>query len=307
MVSWTGGLRHEILFSDVRLFIMIEEEHGEATPSLTPLTQRVEGLGKAPTPAIAPTLPYYRRRWAIVVASAVVAFVLFVVLLDTVIMPLYVKSGAVATVPPTVGMKKDAAIARLKAAGYEPVEYEVRFDDKALEGIIVRQTPDGGEETKPGRKVYLVISGGKEMAIAPDLRGKSLRDAKMALLKANMSLSNVSYAYSDSATNGTVFQQSPAPGARSTTSAPVSVVVSEGPLLGRVPVPDLKNMSLASALEKLKSVQLEVGKVNYQNGTPENTVLDQYPQPGDLVNEGATVDLFVARGGPVVPPEGNGQ
>ncbi|MDP4199993.1 MAG: PASTA domain-containing protein [Bacteroidota bacterium] len=272
------------------------EEHTISDP--TPPLQPPMGFGEK--------LAFYRRRWVVISGIAIVGFFVLVVLLDVVIMPLYVKSGSVATVPAVVGMKKDTGIARLKAADYEPIEYEVRFDDKIPEGTIIRQTPEGGEETKPGRKVYLVISGGKEMAIAPDLRGKSLRDAKMALLKANMSLNNVTYAYSDSAKNGTVFQQTPAPGAHTSTSAPVSVVVSEGPLLGRVPVPDLKNMSLASALEKLKSVQLEVGKVNYQNGTPENAVLDQYPQPGDLVNEGATVDLFVARGGQVVPPEGNG-
>jgi len=288
---------HEISFSNVASITMPEQEHITGAPTTLPQV----GVPSSVKP------PFYRRRWLIAAGIAFAAFILLVVLLDTVIMPLYVKSGAVATVPPVVGMQKDAAIARLKASDYEPVEYEVRFDEKAAAGTVVRQTPDGGEETKPGRKVYLVISGGKEMAIAPDLRGKTLRDAKMALLKANMSLSNVSYAYSDSASNGTVFQQTPAPGARSTTSALVSVVVSEGPLLGRVPVPDLKNIQLAAALEKLKSVHLEVGKVNYQNGTPENAVLDQYPQPGDLVNEGATVDLFVARGGQVVPPEGNGQ
>src|SRR5438309_2094065 len=142
--------------------------------------------------------PFFRRRWVLVAGIALASFVLFIVLLDNVIMPLYVKSGSVATVPAVVGMNKDQAIARLKAAGYEPIEYENRFEDKAPQGTIIRQTPDGGEETKPGRKVYLVISGGKEMAVMPDLRGKTLRDAKMALLKANMALNNVSYAYSDS-------------------------------------------------------------------------------------------------------------
>jgi eukaryotic-like serine/threonine-protein kinase len=247
--------------------------------------------------------PFFKRRWVLIAGIALAAFVLFIVLLDNVIMPLYVKSGSVATVPPVVGMNKDQAIARLKTAGYEPIEYETRFDDKAAQGTIIRQTPDGGEETKPGRKVYLVISGGKEMAIMPDLRGKTLRDAKMTLLKANLTLTNVSYAYADSSTTGTVFQQTPTPGAKTSTSNSINVVISQGPLLGRVPVPDLKGMPLVKALDKIKSVQLVLGKLNYQNGTPENSVLDQYAQPGDLVNEGATIDLFVARGGAI--PEGN--
>lgn len=279
---------------------MTPEEQPTHAPSSAPAP--FTGAPFIAGPQLEPKIPFYKRRWFVVTLISLAGFVVLVVLFDLVVMPLYVKRGSVATVPPVVGMLKGAAETKLSSAGYEPLEYEIRFDEKAPEGTILRQTPEGGEETKPGRKVYLVISGGREMAIMPDLRGKSLRDAKMALLKANMSLTNVSYAYSDSAKNGTVFQQTPGPASRTSTNASVTVVISEGALLGRVPVPDLKNMQLAKALEKIKSVGLEVGKVNYQNGTPENTVLDQYPQPGDLVNEAATIDLFVARGGPAVPP-----
>ena len=249
------------------------------------------------------SLPIYRRRWFVGTAIALGSFILLIVLLDNVIMPLYVKRGSVATVPQVVGMTKDDAKKKLSDAGYEPVEYEVRFDEKGTEGAIIRQTPEGGEETKPGRKIYLIISGGKEMAVVPDLRGRSLRDAKMMLLKANMTVGNVSYGYTDSAGNGTVFQQVPEPGSKTSASTQVSVVVSQGPLVGRVPVPELRKMSLAQAIEKLKSLKLELGKVTYQNGTPENSILDQYPQPGELVNEGATIDVFVARGGEGAPPE----
>lgn len=245
--------------------------------------------------------PRKKWRWPIVVLIVLAAIVLFIVLLDQVIMPWYVQRGSVATVPQVVGEKTDAAVQTLSSAGYEPVQYEVRFDDKAPEGTIIRQTPEAGEETKPGRKVYLIISGGKEMASVPNLLGKSLRDAKMLLIKSNMSTGTVSYAYSDSAANGTVFQQSPGPGTKTSASTLVGLTVSEGPLLGRVPVPNLVNLSLSDAIAKLNSVKLNPGKVNYQNGTPENAVLDQYPPAGELVNEGASVDVFVARGGATPP------
>jgi eukaryotic-like serine/threonine-protein kinase len=240
-------------------------------------------------------------RWPVVVLAVLVALVLFIVLLDQVIMPWYVQRGSVATVPHVVGAQTNAAVQTLKDAGYEPVQYEVRFDDKAPEGTIIRQTPEAGEETKPGRKVYLIISGGKEMASVPNLLGKSLRDAKMLLIKSNMSIGAVAYAYSDSAANGTVFQQTPAPATKTSTSTLVGVTVSEGPLLGRVPVPSLVDLTLSDAITKLNGVKLNLGKVNYQNGTPENAVVDQYPLAGELVNEGSSVDVFVNRGGTVPP------
>ena len=240
---------------------------------------------------------WYRRPWLKTTLIALAAIILFFVLLDNVLMPLYVKRGSVATVPAVVGMKKDLAMKTLSDAGYEPVQYEVRFDDKVADGLIIRQTPEGAEQTKPGRKVYLIISGGKEMATVPDLRGKSLRDAKMLLLKSNMSIGNVTYQYSDNEPNGSVFNQTPLPGERSTTSTQVNLIVSEGALMGRVPVPNLSKLTIAQANDKLKAVKLELGKVTYQSGEPADAILDQYPTEGDLLNEGATVDVFVARGG----------
>lgn len=245
--------------------------------------------------------PFFKRRWVIVLLIALASMIALVLLLDNVIMPLYVKQGSVAIVPNVVGADTNAALQKLKTAGYEPVQYETRFDEKAPEGTIIRQTPDAGEETKPGRKVYLIISGGKEMASVPDLRGKSLRDAKMLMIKANMSIGKINYAYADSAANGTVFEQTPAAGTKTSASTQVEVTVSQGPLLGRVPVPALTHLSLSQAIETLKAVKLELGKVNYQNGEPENAVLDQYPPAGDLVNEGAAIDVFVARGGNTPP------
>lgn len=240
---------------------------------------------------------WYKRKWLRTTVITLAALVVLFLLFDDVLMPLYVKRGSVATVPPVVGMKKDPAMKKLSDAGYEPVQYEVRFDEKVAEGVIIRQTPEGNEQTKPGRKVYLIISGGREMAIVPDLRGKSLRDAKMLLLKSNMSIGNVSYQYSDAAPNGTVFTQTPNPGDRATTSTQVTLTVSEGPLMGRVPVPNLSKLTISQANDKLKALKLELGKVTYQSGEPADAILDQYPTPGDLLNEGATVDVFVARGG----------
>ena len=84
----------------------------------------------------------------------------FLLLLDKVVMPLYVKRGEVTVLPKVVGKPVDEALRVLTDAGYEPIKYETQYDEKAKEGTIIRQTPEGGDETKPGRKVYLIISGG---------------------------------------------------------------------------------------------------------------------------------------------------
>jgi beta-lactam-binding protein with PASTA domain len=240
---------------------------------------------------------WFRRPLFLVPISALLFLVVFYFLLNDVVMPLYVKSGATATVPNVVGMGQNVAMQVLKNAKYEPVQYELRFDDKAAEGTIIRQTPEAGEQTKPGRKVFLIISGGKEMAIVPDLRGKSLRDAKIALLKDNLYIGTTNYSFSDSTPNGIVFSQYPAPGIKISASTKVNITVSQGALVGRVPVPDMRKLTLSAAIAKLNEAKLTLGNVSFQTspeGTP-GTVIEQYPSPGDLVNENSTVDLFVIR------------
>lgn len=244
-----------------------------------------------------PRRAWYRKPLFYVPLICVASLVALYFLLNNLIMPLYVHSGSVAVVPSVVGMKQDDAVKKISDAGYEAVKYEVRFDDKSAEGTIIRQTPEAGEETKPGRKVFLVISGGKEMVMVPDLRGKMLRDAKMLLLKANLNIGNVDYVYTDSASNGTIYKQTPVAGIKINTSTKVDLTVSQGPLMGRVPVPDLTKLTLSDAIAKLTANRLSLGKVTFEakpDGVP-NTVMDQYPTQGELLTEGSTVDVFVVR------------
>jgi hypothetical protein len=126
---------------------MKRREHGVRTSSMTeehPHAELPEMSGALPNAQ----LSFFKRRWVIVLLIALASLIVLVLLLDNVIMPLYVKQGSVATVPNVVGADTNAAIQTLKTAGYEPVQYEIRFDEKAPEGTIIRQTPEGGEETK---------------------------------------------------------------------------------------------------------------------------------------------------------------
>ena len=75
--------------------------------------------------------PFFKRRWVLVLLIVLASFIVLVLLLDNVVMPLYVNEGSVATVPNVVGATTDAAQQTLKTAGYEPIQYENRFDDKA--------------------------------------------------------------------------------------------------------------------------------------------------------------------------------
>src|ERR1043165_4220990 len=143
---------------------------------------------------------------------SILGAIALLLLFDKIIMPWYVKRGEVSILPKVVGMNSDKAFAALAAAGYEPLSWDTLYDDKVKEGMIIRQTPEGGDETKPGRKVYLIISGGREMVVMPDLVGKNLRDARITLVRANLDVGKTDMEFTDSIPAGIVFRQSPQPG-----------------------------------------------------------------------------------------------
>ncbi len=238
------------------------------------------------------------EKWQTIAIRAVIillAFIAFLLLFDKIIMPWYVKRGEVTVLPKVVGKPVEDAIRLLSEAGYEPIKYETQFDEKEKEGVIIRQTPEGGDETKPGRKVYLIISGGKEMVIVPNLMGQALRDARILLVRSNLDLGKTDMAFTDSISSGVVFKQSPEPGAKISTDQKVNIVVSQGSRAGRVTVPDLMGVSFNEAILRLGNAKLGVGNRNYVPSTTDKpgTVVDQSPKPGELSVQGTTVDLFI--------------
>lgn len=237
------------------------------------------------------------ERFAIKTGIVLLSLLLFLILFDKVIMPWYVQRGAVTILPKVVGKQVDDAIKILAESGYQPIKYETQFDEKAKEGTIIRQTPEGGDETKPGRKVYLIISGGKEMVVVPNLVGQSLKDARIQLVKLNLDLGKTDMEFTDSIAGGIVYKQSPNPGGKISTDEKVNIVVSEGQRAGRVAVPDLIGVSFNEAILRLGNAKLGVGNrtdVSSETLKP-GTIQDQSPKAGELVVEGSTVDLFIVQ------------
>jgi beta-lactam-binding protein with PASTA domain len=254
--------------------------------------------------------PKKLERWQKIVIRIIIvllAFFAFLLVLDKIVMPWYVKRGEVTVLPKVVGKPVDDAIRLLEEAGYEPIKYETQFDEKAKEGTIIRQTPEGGDETKPGRKVYLIISGGQEMVLVPSLVGQALRDARILLVRANLDLGKTDMEFTDSIPSGVVFKQHPDAGMKISTDQKVNIVVSQGSRAGRIPVPDVIGVSSVEALMRLGNAKLGVGNrtlVSSETSKP-GMVVDQSPKPGELVLEGTSVDLFIVEEKVTNPPNEN--
>lgn len=231
---------------------------------------------------------------ALIIFSIIIIFLL---ILDFLVLPWWVNK-AETKVPSVVGMGEQEAIAVLEDHELNPILSDTTYNESLPKGTIVLQRPEQGEIVKVGRRVYLFVSGGEPIISVPFLKGKSVRDAKFALERVGLKLGNVEQVPSNSPKN-MIFDQEFVEGTPIKKGQSVSVFVSSGIETGEIAAPDLIGKSLIEATKLLADSTLKVGKLNYQISFSllPNTIIDQYPSKGTLLNPGDAVDLFITKSG----------
>ena len=226
---------------------------------------------------------------------ALLGFVILILLLDNVIMP-WIVSSPETTVPQVVGLQVPEAVNILEADGFEPLISDTSYGLQVPVGAVFFQKPDAGAVVKEGRTVYLFVSGGVSTITVPQLKGKSILDAKFALERLGLKLGRVERIPS-SHPEDMIFDQQYAEGTLLKQGEFVGVTISVGRGGGSIIVPDLIGKSLTEARKILADSSLIIGKINYQPSSTllPNTILDQYPSSGNSLNSGNAVDLFVTK------------
>lgn len=226
---------------------------------------------------------------------SLLGFVILILLLDNLIMPWFVSSPET-TVPQVVGLQVSEAVNILEADGFEPLISDTSYGLQVPVGAVFFQKPDAGAVVKEGRTVYLFVSGGVSTITVPQLKGKSILDAKFALERLGLKLGRVERIPS-SHPEDMIFDQQYAEGTLLKQGEFVGVTISVGRGGGSIIVPDLIGKSLTEARKILADSSLIIGKINYQPSSTllPNTILDQYPSSGNSLNSGNAVDLFVTK------------
>ncbi|MGI8709040.1 MAG: PASTA domain-containing protein [Actinomycetota bacterium] len=190
-------------------------------------------------------------------------------------------------VPSVAGMAPRAAERRLTSAGFElgpPLERYSPHDA----GVVFRQIPAQGQLTW-GSEVSFVVSRGPRPVAVPDVIGGTEEEATAALEKAGFT-AVVLDVYSDDIPPGQVLAMNPTAGAMTPRGSDIEVQVSLGPEFEKVKVPDVRGLSLDSAIEKLSAVGLSGQEVASCDGG--KTVVETDPIAGTTTRENQSVALF---------------
>lgn len=233
------------------------------------------------------------KKIVIFIAGLLVLFLI----MNNIIMPLYVKHSDTVKVPKVAGMNYLEAKTIVEENGLEIIQGEVKYDENQPIGLILDQNPPADETVKYGRRIYVTICGGEQLAEVPNLRGRSLRDAKFTLEQRGLKIGETVRKNTNEFPEGYVISQIIQPGSKVKKNSSIELILSDGELIGDLKVPDVKGKNLEEAKKIITESKLKVGKITYQtnNDLPPGQIIDQYPQVSKSANENTSVDLFVAR------------
>ncbi|HMS66192.1 MAG TPA: PASTA domain-containing protein [Ignavibacteria bacterium] len=207
--------------------------------------------------------------------------------------------------PKVIGMNFIEAKKVIEEAGLEIKQGDVKYDENIQIGMILDQNPPQDETVKYGRRIYVTISGGEQLAEVPNLKGRSLRDAKFTLEQRGLKLGETVRKNTTEFPEDFVLSQIIQPGSKIKKNSTIDLILSDGPLAGDLKIPSLVGKTLEDAKKVISESKLKLGKITYQtnNELPAGQIVDQYPKFDKSANENTTVDLFVSRKKVIVKEE----
>jgi serine/threonine-protein kinase len=243
-------------------------------------------------------LPYgsIQRRIILQGGTAVIAFLLAVLIADELVMPLITRHGSEFTLP---DFSEQAVFEAQVALGELDLKYEIaseEFSPGREAGIILQQFPIAGTKVKSGRTIKFVVSLGQKMIAIPVTHALSVRQAMLNLETAGLTLGEIEWAVSDTIPERVVVFSYPAAGTEVPLGTPVNLMVNRGRASNFTYMPNLLGLPLSEAEKRLEDKGLKMGVKSYrtdENYLPE-TVLEQSEDTGAELDVGTEIDVVVS-------------
>lgn len=223
--------------------------------------------------------------------------VLGMLFVDQIIMPNVVGVNRdVVTVPTVTGLPFENGRELFFKNGLLTEIRGKEYDDKIPEGSIISQFPEAGSKVKKSRRIAITLSKGKEVAIIPDVRNLSERQARIELKKRGFTIGKVKKTYSEEKPIDVVINAFPESGTTISREMEVDLILSKGPKPTSAEAPNLVGESISEAKKKIEDAGLVVGKISYQNSPSllPGTIVSQSVSPGSRVPLESSIDIVVS-------------
>lgn len=234
-----------------------------------------------------------RRRWIIAGVVAAILIGLLVGLLLT--------RDTTTNIPDVTGNSRQVAEQRLEARGFR-IGDQRKVSNEATSGTVLEQEPLPGDASldcaflgffcsKP--EVILTVSTGPGSGTVPSTAGLSSEDAESALEEAGFE-PQLTEVNSEGVESGLVIKSDPRGGTTTTRGSVVTLTVSKGPKLSKVPV--LVGTARGLAVQQIRGRGLVPSVTEEESSKPAGEVIRQAPSAGSELPRGSGVAIVVSKG-----------
>ncbi len=227
-------------------------------------------------------------------------------------------SGAVLTenecfVPNIMGMDIEEAEKLLKEKQLNVVISGMNYSDSIEKDRILSQNPKDGEKAEPDQTVYVIMSGGNEEVMMPDLRGLTYDEAADLIKAQNLILAEdeIGQEYSEFVEKGRITAQSIESKERIGVETEVSFTISRGRISEEtavLKVPNLVGATYDEAVKRLARLKEKegftytIGETQKKNNVKvkKNRIASQSPKAGTRVRSDEPIHLVISKGPKIV-------
>jgi serine/threonine-protein kinase len=229
----------------------------------------------------------------VVVGTAAFAGVFGISIYET-----YFKIPAEVEVPAITGKQLSEANEILERVGLRLAIQESRHTNRHPEKVIISQDPAAGRRVRGDRQILAVVSLGPELVDVPDLKGKTLREARIVLSNSRLKIGKVTFKPEKMGEPEQILQQNPSGGERVAKGRAVDLQVQKGSSSATTNVPNWEGTPMVRMGEMLKGAHLQLGSVVwvFNDFVPKGEVVAQVPAQGHKVAYNSEVELQVSAG-----------
>ena len=221
---------------------------------------------------------------------------LVIMIFDSFIMPSYVRMNSGRYMVNVIDKNIDYAKKVLVSEGYRSLISDTLFSSAYETGTVVDQYPTPNTRVKEGRTIRLKIAQPEKMVFIPDLIGRSLRSAELALSQIGLQIDTVYEEYNSDVPSGNVTWQYPKGDDMLNKGMGLHLTISLGVPPNFFQVPNLFGLSKKKAIEDIEKSGFIIGKIFYRQNEDliPYTVLDQSIAAETVLEKPTKIDLTVS-------------
>ncbi len=205
-----------------------------------------------------------------------------------------VEAGEEVKMPSLINKTWDEVLEEYDDFNFTPV---LKYDSEYAKNVVMNQSVMPGRLIRKNQNIEVTVSNGPKLVAVDDFVNKQIDDVLITLGKNELKYS-LTWTEDDTVPKNCVIRTSPAAGEYVQVGTEIMCVVSLGPSDESTAVPQLINLSLASAQLRAKEYDiLLVVTEEPSNEVEEGKVIRQSIEPTTIVQKNTLVEIVVSSGG----------